>query len=391
MKRENMCEEFSEKIKIEADIEEVIVDPDKVQPIIVHFQNGELKDEEAKKMDCGLFYDPQKSRRTLALSNGQIVYRGYKPNTSQDLMRTMLVLHNKKTGKVRMVHVERWQMTPVLEKPVIDNGSTTTVEKVTMLNKQFGSKKVKRRTEQLEKMKVNVDFVKEQLEQTVIDVKIDRTDLSVQLPNDEYITNTTLPKCNREATNVKEVYNVYDIIPQEKLETLYDEATEILNDESNSLEGRSKFFQRTVKFLQTDPDKTKKAALLLYIQSVASWLNMPMKDGKKRGIEVCKASQEVNLHVIDAYSVQSANGRLRPTSVKDKAMIHCMIIALTICNFILDVELLATTFSHKIGLKKLIDLARIVGAMPTKEDRKIVTLKVPLPPPAAALKRIKRK
>nr|XP_033332439.1 DNA-directed RNA polymerase I subunit rpa49-like isoform X1 [Megalopta genalis] len=384
-----MCEEFSDKIKIKADIEEVIVNPDKVQPIIVNFQNGELKDEEAKKMECGLFYDSKKNKRTLALSNGQIVYRGYKPDTSQDLMRTMLVLHNKKTGKVRMVHVERWQVTPVLEKPVTENGSATTHEKVAMLNKQFGSKKMKRKTEQFEKLKVNVDFVKEQLEQTVIDVEIDKNDLSVQLANNEYITNTTLPKCNREAKTVKDVYDIYDIIPQEKLETLYDKAIETLNDDS-SLVGGSKFFHRTIKFLHTDPDKTKKTALLLYIQAVASWLNMPMKDGKKRGIEVCEASQEVNSHILDTYSVQSTTGRLRPASIKDKGVIHCMILALIICNFILDIELLATTFSHKIGMKKLLDLARIIGATSTKEDKKIITLKIPLPP-AAVLRRSKRK
>lgn len=104
----------------------------------------------------------------LALSNGQIVYKGYKPNMDQDLMRTMLVLHNRRTGKVRLVQAERWQVTPILDKKLEADNTTTIDEKISMLNKQFGSKKVKRRTEQLEKMKVNVDFVKEQLEQTVL-------------------------------------------------------------------------------------------------------------------------------------------------------------------------------------------------------------------------------
>lgn len=133
----------------------------------VNFQNGELKDEEAKKMSCGLFYDQKRQKTMLALSNGQIVYRGYKPDTSKDLMRTMLVLHNRKTGKVRLVQVERWQVTPVLEKPVIEDSKVAEDEKIASLNKQFGSKKVKRRTEQFERLKVNVESVKEQLEQTV--------------------------------------------------------------------------------------------------------------------------------------------------------------------------------------------------------------------------------
>ncbi|KZC10710.1 hypothetical protein WN55_02196, partial [Dufourea novaeangliae] len=233
---------------IEAIIEDVIVEPDKIQPIIVNFQNGELKDEEAKKMSCNLFYDQQKNKTMLALSNGQIVYRGYRPDTSQDLMRTMLVFHNRKTGKVRLVQAERWQVAPILDKPTEENNKITTDERIAILNKQFGSKRVKRRTEQFEKMKVNVDSIKEQLEQTVSNVEIDRMDLSTQLPDNDYITNTALPECNRDATNVKDVYNVYDIIPQNMLETLYDKATEILNKDSSSLEGYVCFFFKVIYF-----------------------------------------------------------------------------------------------------------------------------------------------
>ncbi|XP_076618974.1 uncharacterized protein LOC143340649 [Colletes latitarsis] len=379
------------KRPIEAVIEEVITDPSKVQPIIVNFQNGELKDEEAKKMSCGLFYDEKKRKSCLALSNGQIVYRGYKPDMSNDLMRTMLVLHNRETGKVRLVQVERWQVTPVLEKPVLDNNKITEDDKIATLNKEFGSKKVKRRTEQNEKLRVNVDSVKEQLEQTVSNVDIDRTDLSIQLPDNELIMNKALPECNRSATSVNDVYNAYDIIPENKLETLYERAAEIFNDDTISLEGKSKFFSRTLKYIQSDPDNIKKAAFLVYIQSVVAWLNMPMKDAKKRGIEVCPASAEVNLYIIETYSVQSTHGRLRPTSVKDKGVIHCMILALIIYNFVLDMELFATIFNHRMGLKKLTDLAKIIGAVPNKEDKKIITLKVPLPPPVSIIKKGKKK
>lgn len=55
-------------------------------------------------------------------------------------------------------------------------------------------------------------------------------DLSTQLPDNEFIMNTALPECNREATNANDVYNIYDIVPQSKLETLYDKVTQILND-----------------------------------------------------------------------------------------------------------------------------------------------------------------
>lgn len=68
----------------------------------------------------------------------------------------------------------------------------------------------------------------------ITDVEIDRMDLSVQLTDNEYITNTTLPECNRDATSVNDVYNIFDIVPKSKLESLYDSVTEILNGNSNN-------------------------------------------------------------------------------------------------------------------------------------------------------------
>lgn len=68
-----------------------------------------------------------------------------------------------------------------------------------------------------------------------------------------------------------------------------------------------------------------------------------------------------------------------------------MILALMICNFTLDLELFATLFTHRTGLKKLTDFARFIGALPNKEDKKFITLKVPLPKPMFLLKRRKNK
>lgn len=133
----------------------------------MNFQNGELKDEEVKEMSCGLFHDQKDDKTILALSNGHIVYKGYRPDCKEESTRTMLVFRNKRTGKVRLIETERWQVTPVLEKPDIEDNKNDIDKKNIILNKQFGSKKVKRRTEQFERLQVNVDSVKEQLEKSV--------------------------------------------------------------------------------------------------------------------------------------------------------------------------------------------------------------------------------
>lgn len=61
--------------------------------------------------------------------------------------------------------------------------------------------------------------------------------------------------------------------------------------------------------MKSDSDNFKKTALLIYIQAIATWLNMPIKDAKKRGIKVCLVSEEINSYIINTYSVQSNHGR----------------------------------------------------------------------------------
>lgn len=62
------------------------------------------------------------------------------------------------------------------------------------------------------------------------DIEINRLDLSNQLPDDDCL-NAILPACNRNASNVKDIYNVYDIIPRNKLEMLYEHAMKITDED----------------------------------------------------------------------------------------------------------------------------------------------------------------
>lgn len=65
--------------------------------------------------------------------------------------------------------------------------------------------------------------------------------------------------------------------------------------------------------------------------------------------------------------------------MKDKGLIHCLILALTASNFELDLELFRTILKRKTGLKKLMNFVKIIGAVSSKKDKNIIILKVPLP------------
>ncbi|XP_012255265.2 uncharacterized protein LOC105685590 [Athalia rosae] len=372
---------------VEATIDKVSLKPNKIQPIIVHFQNGKLKDEEVTNMKCGLYREEKSNKQLLALSNGQIVYRGHRPDPDEAPTYTMLAIHNKRTGKVRLVQAERWQVAAVLDKEVESNIDLDE-NRIAMLHKQFGSKKVKRRTEQIERMKIDVETVKEQLEKTVSSVNIERSELSLPSLQDDSVTNMNMPNCNRSASRVEDVYDINDIVPLEKLETLHEGCNFILHEK---VEGKSKFFEKTLSKLKSKVCDLNEIAILLYMEAVVTWLSMPIKDAKKKGSDICPLSTDISNHVIQSYSVPSAHGRQRPNTMRDKGMIHCIILGLMISNYKLDLNLLTTIFKNRVGIKKLGELARFVGAVSSKDDKNSVILKLPLPPQLVVARKGKKK
>lgn len=76
--------------------------------------------------------------------------------------------------------------------------------------------------------------------------------------------------------------------------------------------------------------------------------------------------------------------------MRDKGIIHCIVLSLILWDFTLDLEKFATMFRLKISIKKFVELARYVYAVPLKENNKCVILKLPLPPPASKVM-VKRK
>lgn len=76
--------------------------------------------------------------------------------------------------------------------------------------------------------------------------------------------------------------------------------------------------------------------------------------------------------------------------MKDKGLIHCLILALMIWNFELNLEEFRVIMKRKTGLKKLLSFVKVIGAVSSKKDKNIIMLKVPLPSPASLIKRGKK-
>lgn len=83
--------------------------------------------------------------------------------------------------------------------------------------------------------------------------------------------------------------------------------------------------------------------------------------------------------------------RLRPVSVKDKAVMHCLILALMIRGYRLNLQEFSEQINANCGINKLKSLARLLGAVVDKSEKDTIIMKCPLPPPPQIVKRISKK
>ncbi|XP_018573899.1 uncharacterized protein LOC108912953 [Anoplophora glabripennis] len=370
-------------------IKKIITKEEGLRPVLVDFQNSKINSNEGDNVKSSL-YKSGDGKTVVGVTNGNMLYTGV-IDTENDLYNNFLLVHNKNTGKVRLIQVDCCTVSPLLDKKsnLMDVSIATTASSVSELNKQFGSKKTKRSTEQQERLKMNINTVKEQLEKTITDIKVDEVNTNFATSNE----NDSLyrPKINRDASTIDQVYNVEDIVPKSVLESLGNEAKTI--SEGGDLDDYSltSFASTNISEIVTSSNETKiyKIAVFLYINYLIKFMNTPMKSITKKFV-VCDKSPEVNSHILDNYSfITGTHHRNRPLSMKDKALCSILVLAAVAGNYQVNVETLSKDF--KIGIKKVLEISRVLAFNISGKNRTVVTLKLPLPEPVSLSFKRKRK
>lgn len=102
-----------------------------------------------------------------------------------------------------------------------------------LLLSNFGGKRAASLLERKERMKINVDIVKDQLDKTVVDAsgKIDvdtKDNFDLSQAEREQHLESMVPPMNKEAKRLNEVYRLTDLIPESLLNRLDSEAMQLL-------------------------------------------------------------------------------------------------------------------------------------------------------------------
>ncbi|KAF2903016.1 hypothetical protein ILUMI_03185 [Ignelater luminosus] len=358
-------------------ISDVKFDDTSIRPVILKFENGTPKAD----LPCRLYKD-NRDRFLVAAATEKLLYSG--PVNHDELYNNFIAVHNKKKNKIRLLAVDYATLSPLLQRPKeAEDISFHDSRELTAaaLNKQFGSKRAKRQTEQRERMQLDIENVREQLEQTVADIEID-----VAAPSIDENDSTYKPPINREATNIANVYNVDEIVSSTILESMSEEVSRILESEEEDL-GTTSFITQEIKKLQksTLDQKEKLCQLLLYVDSLIKFTIATAKTVTSKKFQSCPYSEAVSKDILMKFTVPSKLGRLRPNIMKDKCLCYILVLTMIACGYKISLDILAKEL--KMSLKKLQDVARILAFSVSKE---IATLKLPLPAPVVSVGRGRR-
>lgn len=118
-----------------------------------------------------------------------------------------------------------------------------------------------------------------------------------------------LPKCDRDADEVSEVYKLYDIIPKEVLKLYYDLASQAMEQ---GFEEQDDFLTDMLNKIENSTKAKKKVAVLLVMKSIALWLGLKANTCSRIGLvtEVCYGFTEVAKYIINNFTMQGPGGRL---------------------------------------------------------------------------------
>lgn len=212
----------------------------KIPLLAVNFQNGSLGGGSNFSLIASKNkHNPRK--RALVMAGVNTYVGDLQDNEEFD---TYICVRNKSTNKATIVPVQQSllsnhiyeKMEKVVNRPMLSKEHATK-----KLLKEFGGRRASRYVANTEQMMVNVDVVRKDLDETVQssltnggEDEDDNTLPEVDTNNAEYLA-SIVPKFDKAATKINEIYDVENVVPQALLDRLDDEAKSVYSTPLESL------------------------------------------------------------------------------------------------------------------------------------------------------------
>ncbi|KAF4516846.1 hypothetical protein B566_EDAN006241 [Ephemera danica] len=333
-------------------------------PTIVSFQNGSLRPDAAKRIDCGIYENARTRQKCVAVLDGNMPYMGLEiPETS---CQTFLAIRKRHENEIQLVPVKKALLAPVLRKEKIKTGQSSTFDDQFIdLAKNFGSKKTARKAEQ--RLQTNVGAVEDQLEASASQapVAVDSVNAltALDMPED------FLPPCNRDAAKPRDVYKLSDIVSETDLQDLEDEARRVLEaGEEEFKNSKYKYsplykllFQRIIRLNSSEEEKIRKLCALTYIEYLILLNRIRSDEASSPDFIACDASS------------------IRTLPLMDKATCHVLILSLMLNKFKIPFGEFISSTRTKVNQLTVLCQEMCVTIEVGEKNEKFLTLKLPLP------------
>ncbi|RMX46952.1 hypothetical protein pdam_00011933 [Pocillopora damicornis] len=356
-----------------------------VQPLVVNFTNGNLKQNSAsKRIRFGCYHwadrgDKRKrQRKTVIAETDGMEYTGCnfgQFSRSSGLCKYVLGVYNERTEVMKMYDTEMVTLQPkVLE--------------------AFGSKRKKRAMASRQRNKVDdtdlnlkVSDVLESLAKETLEA------------TDGVEQQSTIPPYNLKATTAADVYKLNDIISPGEYEALQRISQEIKNADKEKISewrNEKRFPEYVLQHIAVMSVKSTKrlhqSCCLLYLSYMMTLYSLNYQDLRKKD-PLPMVPAGIKKKLLSSFSLEKGRSRAVPKRLKDKLVSYILVLALIIDEFSLDFAVIMKDL--KMPIPRLTNHLKAVGCIissskvgPGKKKmddgtsivNKTAVLKVPLPP-----------
>ncbi|XP_046402287.1 uncharacterized protein LOC124168199 isoform X2 [Ischnura elegans] len=324
------------KISRKGVVSEVILAKDRLPPIIVDFENGDVDPEELGCLSVNVHRCPRTEQRLVSTTCDGIGYRGTCKNP---LLRRFIAIRNKTTKEVKLVEAAMCTLSPCFAQAKSVKLDLSAKEIRAELAKAYGTKVRRMNAILAETLVLNPDEVK----QAAADVEITEEQLLQvnQVKVDPVFE--VLPPHNRETKVIEEVYKLEDILVEEIIHYFDDEVFRIMNASQEELKENnlSEFFFSSWVILQLKHDNMDKKILclksLLFIECLGHLLQTPAQAMKKANMSACYFSESLSDYILSMFTTKMISGRSCTKAQQDKAM--CYVLVLCFLNFDYKVDI----------------------------------------------------
>lgn len=351
------------------------------KPVLLKFQNGSLAAVTPETIQYSPAIHKRSRKRSSVVATSGHVYHGVN-NAEDELTDSYLCVKNLSTNKVRIIPIEQVllknQIYTALEKEsTLSQISTETSEQ--KLVKEFGGRKANRYVDNVKKMSMNMD-IKDELDNTIKEANVngDSAEENVAKP----IYDSICPKFNKDAKDLHEVFNVADVVPQDLLDRLEEEAVTVQATKIENLPISSEYLKECILELQKS---TTSAKGLMHIKLII-YMDGLMRTVKSRTrlfdkIELSGITEKVENDIRNRFcDPNCTKTRLRTKFSTEKALCHFIVLAALINdNYQVDLNVISKELC--IPKTKIVKFANIVNIKKIKKSEILVlTLPSRMPP-----------